>query len=147
MTYLGSLVSTSKSAHAIGHNPVGGLSVIALILGVITLVVSGLFASDTDGLDPGPLSSMIDNNLSDLVSKIHDYAFTALEGLVVLHLLAIIFYALIKRQNLIGAMITGKTKAPEGMKPAKKPSVMVLIMGLILGLATSLGLMHLDGRF
>ena len=42
---------SGKEKSGIGHNPLGALSVVALLLTSIVIVVAGLFAVDTDGLE------------------------------------------------------------------------------------------------
>ena len=95
----------------IGHNPIGGWSVIALLLALVTQVASGLFSVDVDGLESGPLSSLISFDQGRVAAGIHDVSFWVLLGLVGLHVLAIIFYLVAKRRNLIGAMVTGYQRA------------------------------------
>src|SRR5690349_20085516 len=42
-----------------GHNPLGALSVVAMLLALIAQVGLGLFAMDTDGLESGPLARFV----------------------------------------------------------------------------------------
>lgn len=130
----------------IGHNPLGALSVIALLLTTLVIVVAGLFAVDTDGLESGPLSNMVDFDSGRLAAKIHGYGFEALEILIGLHILAIVFYTVVKRQPLVPAMIHGKTPAEDSQAPLKPGGAVSLIVGLILGIATAAGLIWLSGK-
>lgn len=91
----------------IGHNPIGGWSVVALLLALVTQVASGLFSVDVDGIESGPLSSLVSFEQGRLAAGIHEVSFNILLGLVALHVLAILFYLVAKRRNLIGAMVTG----------------------------------------
>ena len=106
---------------AIGHNPLGALSVIAL-LGLGTIVVAlGLFATDEDGIDPGPLSHLVSYDAAEEAQDLHEDSFDFLLVLVGLHVAAILYYAVFKRRNLIGPMVTGSGAAPEDaerMRPA-----------------------------
>jgi len=90
-----------------GHNPLGGWSVMALVLAIFTQVLTGLFSVDVDGLESGPLSDRVSFEMGRVFSKWHQLSFTAIKLLVVLHLTAVAFYALYKRSNLIMPMITG----------------------------------------
>lgn len=90
-----------------GHNPLGGWSVVAILAAIISQVVTGLFSVDVDGLESGPLSDRVSFETGRLFAKWHHLSFTAIKLLVVLHLTAIVFYALYKRTNLIVPMITG----------------------------------------
>ena len=101
-------------AASIGHNPLGGWSVVALLLVLATQIVSGLLAVDVDGIESGPLSYLVDFDQGRLAAAIHHTSFTVLQVLVVLHLLAILFYLLVRRRNLIWAMIVGTRPIADG---------------------------------
>src|SRR5690606_40419623 len=49
----------SGSTPSVGHNPLGALSVVALLLLLLIQVTLGLFAVDVDGLESGPLSHYV----------------------------------------------------------------------------------------
>lgn len=90
-----------------GHNPLGALSVIALLLLVAVQIVTGLFAND-DISFAGPLSDWVSKGTSDGFTGWHQRIFYVLAGFIGLHLLAILFYLLIRRSNLVSPMISGK---------------------------------------
>lgn len=92
-----------------GHNPLGALSVIALLLLVGAQVLTGLFAND-DIAFAGPWSSWIDKSASDWLTGWHQQLFYLLAGLIGLHVLAILFYLLVRKSNLVTPMITGKRR-------------------------------------
>jgi cytochrome b len=93
--------------HGIGHNPLGALSVFAL-LGVLAVQVgTGLFAND-DIAFTGPLAKWVDEDTSQRLTSWHNIAFDALTALLVLHVVAIVFYRWVKKNNLVGPMLTGK---------------------------------------
>jgi cytochrome b len=96
----------------LGHNPLGALSVLALLGVLVTLVGAGLFAND-DIAFQGPLFSLVDKSLSDKLSGVHALAFNVLAVLLVLHIAAIIYYARIKKHNLVVPMLTGKVAVPK----------------------------------
>jgi cytochrome b len=96
----------------IGHNPLGALSALALLGALATLVVTGLFAND-DIAFQGPLFSLISKDLSDKLTGWHNLSFNALIGLVPLHLAAIIYYARVKKHNLVVSMVTGNKTVPK----------------------------------
>lgn len=123
---------------SIGHNPLGALSVIALLLAMAAVVGSGLFAVDVNGFAEGPLARWLDFKTARSVADIHEQAFQVLQILVVLHLLAIIFYAIALRANLIGPMITGRRKGPQPMT-GTTPVVTAPWSRVIVGLALSTG--------
>jgi cytochrome b len=90
-----------------GHNPLGAWSVLAILAILLALVVTGLFAVDIDAFEAGPLSDRVDFDTGRRIAGWHEVTFTVLQGLVVLHLVAVAFYLFYKRDNLVGPMITG----------------------------------------
>ncbi|MDR2195051.1 MAG: cytochrome b/b6 domain-containing protein [Gallionellaceae bacterium] len=92
-----------------GHNPLGALSVIALLVILVGVTVTGLFAND-DIASHGPLFDLVTKHTSDWMSGWHDRFYTMLLALVILHLLAIAWYAIFKKQNLVLPMLTGKKR-------------------------------------
>jgi cytochrome b len=96
-----------------GHNPLGGWSVIALLLMVSVQFISGLFAVDLDGIESGPLSDLVTFDQGRWAAKVHEISFNLLLALVVVHVAAVLFYLVAKRRNLIRAMITGVQPAEE----------------------------------
>lgn len=117
MAYVRDLGSRNAQA-APGHNPLGGWSVVAMLLAIGVMVAAGLFASDTDGLESGPLATYITFAQSETASTVHGSVFNIILGLVALHVLAIAFYLLWKRQNLVRPMLTGRAKAQDHEAPA-----------------------------
>lgn len=115
--YVGKLFRPDYRA-SFGHNPLGALSVVALLLAVTVQAGLGLFASDTSYVSSGPLSGMIDYETSEAVTELHEDFFNALLFVIGLHIAAIAFYLVVKRINLIGPMITGSRKAANVEGPA-----------------------------
>jgi cytochrome b len=120
----------------VGHNPLGGWSVVVLLLLLVSVIGTGLFAEDTDGLTSGPLNPLIQGDLSENVGHWHHLLFNVLLGFIILHLLAILFYAVIKRENLVGPMLTGRRgMAAPVIAPRFAPAWRVIV-----GIAIALGL-------
>jgi len=91
-----------------GHNPLGALSVLTLLVLLLVQVGLGLFAVDVDGIESGPLSAHVSFETGRLCARWHHTIFTALQMFVALHVLAVAWYVLVKKENLVGAMIGGK---------------------------------------
>jgi cytochrome b len=89
-----------------GHNPLGALSVFALLTILALLVGTGLFANDDIAFN-GPLFSLIEKSQSDRLTGLHELSFNVLLVLVSLHIAAIVFYYFFKKKNLVKPMITG----------------------------------------
>ncbi|HNL14817.1 MAG TPA: cytochrome b/b6 domain-containing protein [Azospira sp.] len=95
----------------VGHNPLGALSVFALLGLLAFQVASGLIANDDIAFN-GPLYPLIEKALSDAATGWHRLAVNVLYLLLALHIAAIAFYARFKRQNLVRPMITGWHEGP-----------------------------------
>lgn len=103
-------VSGKHDTPVVGHNPLGALSVVALLLLLGAQTVFGLFASDTDGLAYGPLNSLVGSEAAEKLTGLHHLGFNVILAVVVIHVVAVVFYLTIKRDNLIGPMITGRKR-------------------------------------
>lgn len=121
----------------LGHNPLGGLSVVTLLLLLTAQVASGLFAND-DITFTGPLYGLIDKSLSDRLSGIHHLLSNALIALVVLHIGAVIFHGRVKKDDLIKPMLTGWKEGVSG-EPARGGGLVALIVALIIAGAVVCG--------
>jgi len=118
----------------IGHNPLGGWSVLALLGLLITEVALGLFTQDVDGLESGPLTQYVSYETADAARYWHGLIFDLLIWLVAFHLAAILFYLLVKRDNLVGPMISGRKRmAPIANPPSFGSPVKALIGALMAG--------------
>ncbi len=95
------------SAPYVGHNPLGGWSIMAMLMSLLIQTATGLFAND-DILTEGPLYDLVSKQTSDWLTGIHHLNQNVLLGLVGLHICAIMFYLVAKHENLLIAMITGK---------------------------------------
>ena len=95
------------SSETLGHNPLGALSVVALLLLLLTQVTLGLFAVDVDGLESGPLSHLVSFEAGRACAEWHETVFDVLVWVIGLHVAAVLFYVLFKKQNLITAMLHG----------------------------------------
>jgi cytochrome b len=102
----------------IGHNAAGGWMVLVMLALLGLQAGTGLFSND-DSDTEGPLMHLIDKDQSDWLSHIHYLNFKAIEAVIVLHVLAIAAYAVLKRQNLVRPMITGKKMMPVGVAPPR----------------------------
>ena len=91
----------------IGHSPLAALSVIAMLLAIATQSLTGLVADD-DVFTTGPLISYVESEFSEWATGLHYTNSDILLGLVGLHLLAIVFYRVVKKQRLTKPMVTGR---------------------------------------
>ena len=114
----------------IGHNPLGALSVLALLAAVAVQVGTGLFANDDIAFE-GPLFDLIDKDVSDKLTGLHSTTFYILLGFVVLHLIAIVFYRFVKKTNLVKPMLTGKKEVPRALAEAVAPDHSTIGFGAV----------------
>jgi cytochrome b len=118
-----------------GHNPLGALSVLALLATLAWLATTGLFANDDIAFN-GPLYALADKELSDRLTALHKLAEPALMLLVLLHIAAIAWYVRVRKDNLVKPMITGwKDDAPSTVPAAAGGSLLAFIVALALAAA------------
>lgn len=118
-----------------GHNPLGALSVFALLGALLFQALTGLVAND-DIAFVGPLYNLVGRDLSNLATTWHLIVIDVLIVLVVLHVLAILFYAHVKKDNLVKPMVRGWKEIDdnEAVESAKTGSKLALILALVLAL-------------
>ena len=90
-----------------GHNPLGSLSVIAMLVLLAAQASSGLFIESDDFFESAPLAHLVSDAVSDRLTWWHKLMAKLILAVVVLHVAAIFFYLLWKKENLIRPMITG----------------------------------------
>ncbi len=116
----------------LGHNPVGALSVLALLSILIFQAVSGLVANDDIAFE-GPLYNLVSKATSDSLSSLHRQNFWVIIALVSLHVLAIAFYVLVKKDNLVKPMITGVKEVEDpALQSARGGGLVAFIVALAL---------------
>ena len=110
---LGDLVNYVKSlpgreaSGSNGHNPMGALSIIAILIIVSLQVITGLFSEDDALFYSGPLAGEVSGKISLELTSYHHIFSNAILVLVGLHLSAIVYYLIWKKENLIKPMLTG----------------------------------------
>ena len=133
--YLRGMVSRN-APHAAGHNPVGGIWVMVMLGFLLALPLMGLFATDEDlmGAGPaGPFADLVDESTADTMAHWHHEAWKIFMIVFLIHIAAALFYLLVKRQNLIGAMITGRDNAQGAETLRFRPLWLALVIFAIAG--------------
>ena len=106
LAYLRSEGSAQSNSVAV-HNPLGALSVFAFLTALIFQGLSG-FMSDDDISISGPWAALVPNSWVGLATKYHtEIGYPLIFLLVGVHILAVLYYLFIKKQNLIRPMIDG----------------------------------------
>ena len=130
--------SGESNGALVGHNPLGAYSTLALLSVLLLQGVSGMFSIDDVAFD-GPLAYYFEGDYIDLASQWHDIGWNVLQGLVALHLAAIAWYQLKKRQPLIQTMWFGSRPGKESEHaPVGNGRAIVIVVVLITVLATAI---------
>ncbi|RZL02714.1 MAG: cytochrome B [Rubrivivax sp.] len=90
----------------VGHNPLGALSVLALLVVLGVQAGTGLFSND-DIAFAGPLINLVDEDVSHWLTGWHHKLVNMIFALLGLHVAAIVYYVKFKKDNLVKPMVTG----------------------------------------
>ncbi len=127
----------------IGHNPIGGYSVVLLLLLLGIQIKSGLYAVDTDGLESGPLSYLVSFEQGRESAHFHHFSFNILLALIGFHILAIVFYRLVRKRKLIPPMMTGRdAQLPAGTQEMAPAPLWRLALAVGIAAATAWYIAH-----
>ena len=97
---------SGSSPRVLGHNPIGAISVFALIFVLCVQVLTGLFVDDEISFQ-GPLAKYVSGSISSFLSEIHEGNQVVIYTLIAIHIAAIWYYKKFKGENLIKPMISG----------------------------------------
>lgn len=96
-----------------GHNPVGALSVLAL-LGLFGFqAATGLFTYDAISFR-GPMAAAVSSDTVSLLSDWHTQTEWWLYGLIALHVAAVLWYACIRKERILRPMLNGRKTVAAG---------------------------------
>jgi cytochrome b len=121
----------------VGHNPLGSLSVWALLAVVAVQLGTGLVADD-EIANLGPLNHLVASETALSATSWHKtWGQWMVLGLVGLHVAAIVFYRVVRRQDLVRPMIAGDKALPPGT-PASEDGLRQRLLALaLLGLCAA----------
>ena len=124
--------------HEVGHNPLGAFSVFGLLALLALQVGTGLFADD-EIANTGPLIKFVSGATSLALTKWHKaYGQWLIIAIVLLHLVAILYYLIAKRRNLVRPMLSGDkhvvVPAPAAVDNARSRTVAAVLLALCAGL-------------
>ena len=132
---------TGRLPKTVGHNPLGGWSVVLLLSVLAVQPLLGLFASDEDGLDSGPFADRVGFEHAQQAEHWHELLFYGLLGLIALHLCAIVFYRL-RGTSLVLPMLSGRASLPPGTRAPAHAPLWRWVVGLLLAGAVFGALYH-----
>ncbi|KAA1194110.1 hydrogenase [Pseudohalioglobus sediminis] len=116
-----------------GHNPLGALSVLALLALLLAQGISGLFNSD-DILFSGPLYYAASTDWRDTMGVVHEVAFDLLLVLVALHVLVVAYHQFMRKDGMITAMFTGRAPGRVGTAAPVAAWKALVLLALVAGL-------------
>lgn len=129
LTYIYDVVTRRPDAPVQGHNPLGGLAVIALLTVMGTMAVTGLWTGD-DILYDAPLTAAgLAPHLAQPMAVWHERVHVLVPLLAILHVAAIAAHRLWLGEKLVSRMIHG---GQDSHSDIKKPSPGRTALGLIL---------------
>lgn len=127
-----------RAARPVAHNPLGALSVLALLALLLLQAGSGLLAND-EIMSMGPFYGWIAPELSNRITSLHRNSSDVLLVLVALHVAAIAWYALVRGERLVLPMVTGRKPAAdlpagEAITHSRTPLAVAIVAALVFAL-------------
>jgi cytochrome b len=121
-----------RDKHFAGHNPLGALMVVTLLLGLAVQAATGLFSND-EIFNVGPLYGYVSNELSLQLTSLHRQLFYWIAGAIGIHILAAIGYRVFNNEKLIEAMFTGRkslqqTTEDDGIEKSQTVLAIVIML-------------------
>ena len=120
------LKNSCKSEATAGHNPLGALMVIVMIVLIFIQALSGLFIND-DIFSSGPYYGSVSSDIEKIMKFLHHNTFDLMIGAIALHIGAIAFYWRVKKQNLVIPMITGKKSKEQAKEEDAIPHSKIIL--------------------
>ena len=126
-----------------GHSAIGTLSVYALLIVLAVQVSTGVFCNDGSFIE-GPWAKFVSGATSDRLSTVHYYNHWLVVGLTALHIAAIAFYLLARKEDLLTPMLTGNKlgidapAANDGVALRIRAAVLAALAGGVIGYLVTL---------
>jgi len=126
-------VARLRPRRYVGHNPLGGWMIMALLVVLGLLVASGLFAGDEG--EKGPLAHWLSAGVADAIGELHEGLNTVLWTLVAVHVAGVVIESLLTGENLIRALWTGKKEVENAEADSGPVGALPLMASLVLAVA------------
>jgi len=127
-------LKNQDTGNSVGHNPIGGWSVVLMLILLFLQALMGLFSSDAMFFE-GPLTAMAGDR-AGMITEWHRIAGYLLIGVIITHLVAVIYYSLVKKITLIKPMITGNKMVNNSVTEPKQKSWLLAVAVLLAIAAT-----------
>lgn len=125
----------NREARSLGHNPLGGWSVLAMLACLAVQAISGLFASNHRHTEYGPLAARIPEAWTERLTTLHQINQNILLLLIGLHIAAVLLHWLVKDDDLVAPMLHGRKgiDAPAALRfaPAWRALLIFVVIALI----------------
>lgn len=126
------LKGRGKPEHGVGHSPIGAGSVFAMLGFLLAQVGTGLMSDDEIAFS-GPLTRFVSGSVVNLATNYHkNIGRWILLALVLLHVLAIVFY-LWRKHNLVNAMLHGDKELVTAVPASRDDAASRLFALAVLG--------------
>ncbi len=126
-------VIAKRKPVVLGHNPLGGWMVVAMLAILVTQAISGLFVDDEISTQ-GPLAVKVSNAFVSRMSALHHLNQWLVAAAVALHVSAIAYYHWGLGSNLVAPMLDGGA-SPEGVPRRAASSALAVVLLAIAGAA------------
>jgi cytochrome b len=120
-----------RHAHYVGHNPAGSWAIFALLLLGALTTLTGVMALGGEK-QQGPLRGLLTYAQGDTVREAHEVLAWAMLAVVVAHLAGVAVSSVADAENLPGAMLRGRKRAPAGTQPVVPAANAAIVLLLIL---------------
>jgi cytochrome b len=120
---------TEPKPRSLGHNPLGGYMVVALLSLLLVQLTTGLFATD-EIFTEGPLIYLVSADTASWLTWLHKTNFNIILAFAAIHVLAVIVHV-IKGDNILKAMFSGYKQVNEPVVPPRlRPIWLAFILGV-----------------
>jgi len=131
-----------RAVEVIGHNPLGGWSVLLMLMSIAVQSVSGLFSSD-DLTETGPFAAHVSDATVKWMTRIHNFNRYVLLLLIVLHVTAVLLHWVMRHENLVAPMLHGRGRSdaanPMRVISAWRALVLLVLSAVAVGLLIAWG--------
>jgi cytochrome b len=125
-----------EAPRTVGHNPLGGWMIVALLIIVFLAAATGLLAGDDEAR--GPYAGLL-GGAGDALGKLHETLADLLIPLILLHLAGALVHWLLSGDNVIRAMIDGGKQLEDSAAALEPPlvrpwrAIVVIVLVVLLG--------------
>lgn len=128
-------LSAGRAPHYAGHNPAGSWAVFGMLALAAILALTGLLTLGGQEQE-GPLAGLLGFGTGAAARQVHEMLAWSLLALAGLHVGGVVLGSLAHRENLLGAMFTGRKRAPgEADVPRRRAVGGLMLAGLVGGAA------------